>query len=388
MLDRMRILHVPHAYPPARGGAEILCRRVAVELAIRGHEVGVVTSDFNNAEDWFEPVASAVGARHELDEGVSVTRVHLERAWDRLAPSQRTGRMAQRFERVLTDRIQQWIPDVIMALPHLLPNVRAALRSATGSRTPLVLVPLLHEDDPNWPVDKLRKALARADAVIALTEVERDRLTSGYAVDPQKVFVSGLGVDIPATLDPSGTTRHTVTYVGRLVASKNLDLALRSMERVWQALPNARFEIAGATTGDIDPSLELTRDLSPENRQNVTFHPNIEEEAKWRLLERSSCFVSASLRESFGLTILEAMAARVPVVCLDTAVNREITHDAAVLTDLTPESLAEAIVAVLTDDTWSQQLRQTALAQVLPRYTWTATADAFEKAYTYAVGRY
>ncbi len=382
----MRILHVPHAYPPARGGTEILCQQVSVELVRRGHEVEVVTSDFANAEDWFEPISSAVGATHELDEGVAVRRVHLERAWDRLAPSRRTGRMAHRFERELADRIWQSEPDVIMALPHLLPNVRATLRSAAESGTPLVLAPLLHEQDPNWPADELREALTRTAAVIALTEVERDRLVTGYDVDPEMVFVSGLGVDIPATHNPSRSTQPTVTYLGRLAPSKNIELVLRAMDGVWEVLPAARFVIAGATVGSHDPSPELTDHVLPKNRPNLTIYPNIDEDAKWLLLERSSCFVSASARESFGLTILEAMAARVPVVCLDTPVNREITGDAAALTNPTPESLAEAILTVLTNDGWSQRLRQTALTEVLPRYTWASTGDAFENAYEYAVG--
>ena len=68
-------------------------------------------------------------------------------------------------------------------------------------------------------------------------------------------------------------------------------------------------------------------------------------------------FIYASLRESFGIPILEGMAAGVPVITSNVSCMPEIAKDAAALVDpLNPEEIAAAINRILNNRLYSNQL--------------------------------
>ena len=85
---------------------------------------------------------------------------------------------------------------MVMTMPHLVVNVGAVLSARKHVRFPLVMVPMLHEHDPNWDYNSMKRALVSADAVIAMTSFEVERLTSAYEVPRSNVFLASVGVDI------------------------------------------------------------------------------------------------------------------------------------------------------------------------------------------------
>ena len=76
-----------------------------------------------------------------------------------------------------------------------------------------------------------------------------------------------------------------------------------------------------------------------------------------RLFSGAKAFVFPSFAEGFGLPPLEAMASGVPVVCSDIPVFREVYGDAVRYVDPSrPESIAEGVREVLTDDGLSARI--------------------------------
>src|SRR5713101_7439618 len=71
----MRILHFPHAYSPAVGGAELLCKRVSEELMAAGHDVHVVTTNVAGVEAYYQYGAKSVASGLDRVDGISVERV-------------------------------------------------------------------------------------------------------------------------------------------------------------------------------------------------------------------------------------------------------------------------------------------------------------------------
>jgi len=89
----------------------------------------------------------------------------------------------------------------------------------------------------------------------------------------------------------------------------------------------------------------------------------------------AAVYVSPSKLESFGLTVLEAMASGTPVVAADATTTPEICGDAASL--FAPEdatSLADAIRTVLSDDDWATELTERGLDRV-DQFDWERTAS-------------
>ena len=93
------------------------------------------------------------------------------------------------------------------------------------------------------------------------------------------------------------------------------------------------------------------------------------------LYARASAFAFLSEYEGFGFTPLEALAAGVPPVVLDTPVAREIYGDAAVrIPSPEPAAIAAALADVLTTRQRNPPCRAGRRPGVLARYSWPAAA--------------
>ncbi len=92
-------------------------------------------------------------------------------------------------------------------------------------------------------------------------------------------------------------------------------------------------------------------------------------------MRRASAFAFLSEYEGFGFTPLEALAAGVPPVVLDTPVAREMYGDAAVrIPSPEPAAIAAALADVLKPDSATRRAVLAAAPDVLARYSWPAAA--------------
>lgn len=95
----------------------------------------------------------------------------------------------------------------------------------------------------------------------------------------------------------------------------------------------------------------------------------------------STLFLYPSLRESFGLPILEAMACGVPVITANTSSMPEVASDAAVLTDpFNFEEIALCISKVLTDKEMMLLMREKGLKRA-QQFTWKGAAEQLLQVY-------
>jgi glycosyltransferase involved in cell wall biosynthesis len=407
MDDLMNILHVPCAYAPVRGGAELVCQRVSEELAAQGHRVRVLTSDVASVESYYRPAPSRIRPGRETRNGVEVRRLRFGGRFHAAcakvcghpaAPFGLRNRVAGRvlararagFFAALERSIRALAPDVVVALPHLVVNVQGVLAANAAGTFPLVLAPMLHEDDPNWPARDVAEALRRADAVLALTEHEAGRLRTHYAVPAERLFVCGVGVDIP----PSGEQRprrRQVVYLGRKVPEKNIAELIAAMRLVWEKRPETELVLAGArspATREIDRLIEA---LPAEPRRRVVSLDDLTEGEKHRVLSSSCCLVLPSRHESFGIALLEAWARGTPVVAPDLPVFRCVVtpdKDGLLTAPGDVAALAAAVEALLSDEGRARALGEAGLAAVRERYTWESVARRCLRAYEHAVAHH
>jgi glycosyltransferase involved in cell wall biosynthesis len=208
-------------------------------------------------------------------------------------------------------------------------------------------------------------------AVYAVSEdLRRHMVAEGF---PQsQVHVVHNGIDPGPQV--SGTERRAaraalglpedalvVGTVGRLDPVKDFETLIRGFAECADRLPRARLVIVGE--GPERASLEaVARDSGLDGLVVFTGH----RQDVRALLPAFDLFVNSSIHEGISLTILEAMAARVPVIATSVGGNPEIvTADTGVLVPArSPESIARALLELAGDETVRSRMSKAGRARV------------------------
>lgn len=151
--------------------------------------------------------------------------------------------------------------------------------------------------------------------------------------------------------EPFDDGRPTVLFVGRLERRKGLRYLLEAFARVQAACPEARLLLVGAF-GKAEKAPYVAQAWALRLRQ-VRFIGYVPDAELPRYYRAATVFCAPSIgMESFGIVLLEAMAAGVPVVATDIPGYNEVVEDGVqgfLVPPEDPEALAEALLRLLRD---------------------------------------
>lgn len=205
--------------------------------------------------------------------------------------------------------ISKIAPDVVVAMEYN-PAALAAFSWCKRRGVPFVHWTdgtLVNERNLN-PVQKwARKRIVKgADGFIASSSAAKHKLEVYGARKP--VHISSLTVDIQKYLTKKQTSEgKTLLTVGGLIERKGVDLLIESMTY----LPSGyRLWVVGN-----GPERENLERLAKEKGVDVTFFGFLQGEALRETYARADAFVLATREDCFGLVLLEAMCASLPIVC-------------------------------------------------------------------------
>jgi phosphatidylinositol alpha-mannosyltransferase len=218
----------------------------------------------------------------------------------------------------------------------------------------------------------LRPALEKITGRIAVSQIARrtvvQHLGGDAVVIPNGIFVArfaGLRTAIRASAG-----EPLVVFLGRFEEPrKGLSVLLTAFERLLETHPGARLVVAGR--GDTEAGV---RHVGARSRGRVEFVGAVDDGERSRLLAAADVFVAPNLAgESFGVILLEAMAAGAPVVASDLPAFRALCGDGRLGRHFRagdPADLALALRDTLDDP--ATAMRAAAAAAAVRRYDWSS----------------
>jgi glycosyltransferase involved in cell wall biosynthesis len=224
------------------------------------------------------------------------------------------------------------------------------------------------------------------DAVFAVSEQVRRHCIEVDRIDPARVLTIYNGIDlsewdfISRPENPSG--KLLVTTVGNIRWVKGHDIFIRAAASIVQHFPNVSFSIAGdVLEPDYFAELQaLVRDLNLSGRfQFVGGVTDLHQH-----LSAADIFVLPSRSEGFSNSIIEAMAASLPVIATNVGGNSEAVKDGVsgfLVPSEDPAALAAAILRLLSDPSQAKAMGAAGKALASDNFTTEAMMTRITSAY-------
>ncbi len=237
------------------------------------------------------------------------------------------------------------------------------------------------------------RILPRCEKIITVSNFERDRIQSALGLPEGKIVAihNGYSPHFSPVEQPGTVTKKYLPeerylfFLGNTDPKKNTPCTLRAyasyLERSGEKLP---LLIADLKEEVIDSLLRENgiAHIKPHLRY-PGYIPNTDLPA---IYSGASAFLYTSLRESFGIPLLEAMACGTPVVSSTTSAIPEIAGEGALLVDPTDEgAIAGALLRLESDEAFRKEVIAYGFERV-KCFSWEATARQLLDLYRQVVG--
>ena len=367
----MRIVQVcPYSWD-VPGGVHEHVRSLADQLRANGHEVLVVAPGDGASPD---PGVRIVGRPFAVPFNGSRAPICFG-TFEALA---------------VRDSIDAFVPDVLHLHEPLSPSV--GLLALIFARVPVVATFHASFDDSldarlyTWEARLMRGLMKRVKVGIAVSE-SAARCIRDRAPVPIRLIPNGVDVQrFAAVRRVNG--RRMLLFVNRLEERKGFAVAVRAFGELAPRFDDVDLAVLGD-----GPERVAVETLAPDVRARVTMLGHLGMDEVPAQYGRADVFLApATGRESFGVVLLEAMAAGVPIVASAIeGYSAVVRHEVEGL--LTPPSdstaVASAVARILEDPSLAQRLGEAGRRRA-QQYAWATVTRDIEQAYDEAVaaGRY
>ena len=363
---RVLVLNERDSRHPSAGGAETHVEEISRRMAALGFEITLATTSFPGAPS------------REQRDGFTVRRL---------------GNLALYYPRVVWTCAWETFRgrfDVVVEHLNKLPFCAAAYSSVPVIAVNHHLFGSSAFLQVSWPVaaavmgiERLIPLVYRRTPFLAVSQSSKDDLVA-RGIAAERIAILHNGITPPSQLGrPVGERPCRVAYLGRLEPYKRVDLMLRALATLVERFPALEIVLVGR--GSARPGLEqLAAELGISQRTRFTGF--VDEAERNALIAAARVCVSPSVKEGWGITVIEANALGTPVVATDApglsdAVRHEETGvlvaDGAA--DAFTSRLASAVADLLSDDVRLAKLSAGALAWS-KRFDWDRSAEQMAQA--------
>lgn len=225
-----------------------------------------------------------------------------------------------------------------------------------------------------WIESWLAPRLYRRCRYVTVSEATRLGLV-GLGVDPDRLAVVRNGLEPAPAVTGRRSARPLLVAVSRLAPHKRLEHAIEVIARLRQRWPDLQLELVGQ-----GPWLRPLRDHAQRCgvADRVVFRGWVDEATKHSVLDRAWLHLCPSVKEGWGIVVMEAAAHGVPTVAYRSAggVAESVRDGSTGLLADDLDSFVAAVESLLADGE-----RRAAMARACRvwsgRYAWGATVAAF-----------
>ncbi|MFI7498476.1 glycosyltransferase [Streptomyces sp. NPDC049687] len=230
--------------------------------------------------------------------------------------------------------------------------------------------------------------LRRARACLVLTDRERRELSAVLGPDGPPLIHLPNGLRLSAHGTGAGTRGdHEVLFLARLHPRKRPEAFVEMAALVHKENPEARFTLYGADEGSLPGVRRLIGDRGIGDV--VSYGGALDHSAALEAYRKAAVYVLPSVLEPFPMTVLEALAEGTPVVCTDSnGIAAELAErEAALVTDGSPEALADAVGRLLADPDLRGRMAEAGRRAIDEVFSIRAVVDRLEDLYRDRPGR-
>ena len=385
----VKILHVVSLVAPRYGGLGIAAENIARNQAAAGHDVSL----------WSTNLDYPTGVLpFPTDREVEIDGVRRRHFPARIAALLVSPEMWRALKRDILSF------DVVHAHGLYRFPVTAAAYIARKAGVPCVISPhgcldpyLYQQSKHNLLLKRVYERLfdmpnlRRVDAIHYTAEEERERIADLNLTATPIIVPLGLDWEPYAELPARGAFRERagvakdaplVLFLGRINFKKGMDILVDGFSKVHADLPNARLAIVGPDNDGYRAEVEgwvTEKGLTDA----VVFIDHLGSEQVREAYVDADVFVLSSYTENFGMTVVEAMACRCPVVISDRVnIWREVNQEGAgIIVSTQSSEVAAAIRHLLTATEEAEVMGDRGRAAAESRYAWPRIVEQFVTSY-------
>ena len=388
----MQLLYTLTTYPPAIGGAQLHQHLLAQKLN-KQHEIQVVTHWSQNRTDW---LLGTTLKSPEISKDYTIDRIKVHQ----IGISRLKKLKLLPYVSIYYPLMHIALPAIASCLeknlhPHaekadLIHNVRigreglsyASLYAARNRDIPFVFTPVHHPRWVGWRYRAYINLYKLADAVIALTNAEKQVLID-LGVKEERIAVTGIGPILAEKADGTAFKEHyqidepIVLFLGQHYPYKGYQQLLAAAPIVWEKIPEANFVFIGPAVAKSEVYFNNLADRRIHRLGAV----NLQE--KTNALAACTVLCVPSSQESFGGVYTEAWSFSKPVIgCKIPAVSEVVTNEIdGYLVAQDPQEIAESICQILLNPSRAKKMGQMGKLKVESQFSWQKLAQKTEQAY-------
>ena len=365
-------LVTPYVYP-VPGGVNDHVRHLYEELRLRGHQVRIISSS-HGLQKPSEGDVVRLGKGFSFPANGSVGTITLSRSFDGRA---RAMLAEERFD--LLHFHEPFVPFLSLSLLRESQSVNIATFHAYAGFSPSY----------EFGSRALQGFAGRLHGRIAVSAAARhfiDRFFPGdYKVIPNGVDADRFRRAVPLSRWQDGA--RNVLFVGRFEERKGLIHLLRAIRVLRrEGRDDVRLLVVGGGTQE----REIRRYVMTRHLQGIEFLGRVTDDEKAQLFRTADVFVSpATGRESFGIVLLEAMAAGTPIVCSDIHGYKGVVkrgEQGLLVPPGDKVALAEAIARILDDPGLAARMGESGMARAA-EFSWRGVARRVDDYYGFVIRR-